>query len=143
MRYHSKAKKKTVVLLDTNILLIPGQFRVDIFAEIERIIEEPYELAVYRGTLEELQRIMERGRGRSHAAARLGKALLAARKVRTLEKRKGPSETLLNTDRFIADFAARNACVVATLDRELQKKILEQGGRCIALRGKDHLVIRD
>ena len=133
-------QKKTIVVLDTNILLVPGQFRVDIFSEIDRLCHFPYELRVCRGTLDELDKIIRTASGRDKAAARLARQLLAAKKVRAIVP--AATKMLLNTDRFIADFAARNRCIVATLDRELQKNLLKEGLRCIVLRGKDHLELK-
>ena len=138
----AKQKSKTIILIDTNFLLIPAQFGVDIFSEIDRLCHVPYELRVYAGTILELEKIARTASGRDKAAARLGRQLLSAKKVKIIKPRPAAIETLLNTDRFIVDFAARNKCIVATLDRELQKVLLEKGIRCIVLRGKDHLEMR-
>ena len=53
-------KKK--VIIDTNFLLIPGQFMVDIFTEIQRILDFPYELYVVGETITELNRLVTVGK---------------------------------------------------------------------------------
>ena len=47
------------VLLDTNFLLIPAQFKVDIFSEIDRICTFQYEIAVLDKTIDELNKIIK------------------------------------------------------------------------------------
>ena len=42
------------IILDTNFLLIPAQFNVDIFSEIERICDFQYQLCIVDKTLSEL-----------------------------------------------------------------------------------------
>ena len=43
------------IYLDTNFLLIPAQFKVDIFEEIERLMDKPYDLYVFDKSLKELE----------------------------------------------------------------------------------------
>ena len=45
------------ILLDANFLMIPAQYHVDIFSEIERICLFPYELWVPQPVKEELTRL--------------------------------------------------------------------------------------
>ena len=41
------------IILDTNFLMIPSMFKVDIFSEIERICDFKYELCIVDKTLDE------------------------------------------------------------------------------------------
>ena len=47
------------VILDTNFLLIPSQFGVDVFSEIERLVHERHEVCVLDKSLDELRLISE------------------------------------------------------------------------------------
>ena len=47
------------IMLDTNFLLIPFQFKVDIFSEIERICNFNYKLCIFEQSLEELNKFCE------------------------------------------------------------------------------------
>ena len=47
------------IILDTNFLLIPIQFKVDIFTEIDKICIFPYKLYIIEGTIDELNKIIE------------------------------------------------------------------------------------
>ena len=45
------------IILDTNFLMIPLQFKVDIFSEIERICNFKYELLVPEASVKELENL--------------------------------------------------------------------------------------
>ena len=51
------------ILLDTNFLLIPSQFKVDIFSEIKRICNFSYKLYVLDKSVGELNYIIENQKG--------------------------------------------------------------------------------
>ena len=59
------------IILDTNFMMVPGQFKVDIFAEIQRICDFSYELVVIKETVEELENIIVKQKGQNKAAAML------------------------------------------------------------------------
>ena len=59
----------TLVLLDTNFLMVPEQFGIDIFSEIERIVPD-CELVTLKSVILELEKIREHaGKGRDKIAA--------------------------------------------------------------------------
>ena len=67
------------VLIDTNMLLVPGQFTLDIFTELDRVMDEPYETAILQGSLDELERIATGAAGagaEDRRAARLAQLLI-------------------------------------------------------------------
>ncbi|ENO12016.1 hypothetical protein MBGDC06_00279, partial [Thermoplasmatales archaeon SCGC AB-539-C06] len=69
------------IILDTNFLLIPAQFKVDIFDEIDRIILEKYQLFVLDKTIDELKKIIadKKQKMRNRRAAKLGLQLLKSK----------------------------------------------------------------
>jgi rRNA-processing protein FCF1 len=119
------------VILDTNALLVPHQHKVDVFAEIGRILSEPYELVTLSGVVDELGRLAGPG-SRDGVAARIALQLLGARAVRVV-----PSEG--HVDRAIIAFAAENKAVVCTNDGELRSKLRKKGVRVLSMRGKTHM----
>ncbi len=125
------------IILDTNFLMIPAQFRVDIFSEIRRICNFRYELAVADKTLEELAKILEKG-GKAKAQALLAMKLLDACKVRILSSK---TATFKNVDKIILFLAAREKAIVATQDAALRKELKKLGLKAIALRQKKYLEI--
>lgn len=136
------------VILDTNMLLVPGQFKVDIFTELDRIIDEPYEIVILDKTLEELKKITETGKGADKQAAKLAGLLIEHQKKRDFNASsrsncKGlkiiSSSSGLYVDDAIIEIAEDE--FVATNDSELKRRLLEKGVRVIYLKQQQHLAI--
>ena len=121
------------ILLDTNFILIPAQFKVDIYAEIDRICPFKYQLYVLDKSLEELESIIITRKGKDKAAAKLAKAILEAKKPKTL---KTTSKDYL--DNIILDL---DGYIVATSDKELRSRLKKKGIKTIVLRQKKYLVL--
>ena len=121
------------ILLDTNFIMIPAQFKVDIYSEIERICDFKYELYVLDKTLSELENIIKTQKGRQKAAARLAKAILEAKKPKTLK----------TTSKDYVDniILGLKGFIVATLDRELRSRLKKNGVATIVLRQKKYLML--
>ena len=73
------------IILDTNFLLIPAQFRVDIFSEIQRIADFRYQLCILDKTLAELKKINQEQRGRYKAAVKLALDLIKKKKPKVIK----------------------------------------------------------
>ncbi len=127
------AKSKRIVL-DTNFLLIPAQFNVDIFTEVQKICDFPYELHIIETTLKELDNIMKKGEGKAKQAAKLALELVKAKDINIM------SSDVAYVDKAILDIADENT-IVATMDRELRKKLKNKGVRLITLRQKKYLTL--
>ena len=119
------------VVVDTNAFLLPGQFGIDLFGELERLLGA-CEVRTIREVAAELEGIA-RGHGRDAAAARLGLSLLS----RCTVEEAGPAGT--DTDARIAQVAARDGSVVVTCDRGLRDDLLARGIAVVSLRGKNRL----
>ena len=90
------------ILLDTNFLLIPHQFRVDIFTQIDRIVTFRYKFFILDKTLEELKKIVEEQKGKDKDAARIALKLIAIKNVGVIE-----TEGNKKTDDIIEDIYKR------------------------------------
>ena len=119
------------ILLDTNFLLIPFQFNVDIFAEIHRIMHEKYEIYTLDKVVDELKTIIndKKQKQKDKKAAKLGLQLLKAKKVKILKTEKGFA------DDIIADL---EGYIIATQDMALKRRLK---GKKIVLRQKKQLII--
>lgn len=116
------------ILLDTNFLLVPYQFRIDIFSRLDELIDGPYELLVPTGAVSELKKI-SRGKGRHAAAARFALKLAAARglkKVRSSGK----------VDDWLVSTAAEKGFWVATNDKLLRNRLKKAGVKAVVLRSR-------
>lgn len=114
------------IILDTNFAVIPFQFKVDIYSEIDRIFDEQYELVFPEICLKELEKL------------KAGKAGLELMKKKNVKFEKTPSAKTV--DDSILSYAKASSAVVATQDRELKKKALKNGLSVISLRKKQFLI---
>lgn len=116
-------------LLDTNSLLIPGKFKLDIFRELEKFGKP--ELYTLELIIQELEKISQ-GSGPDSRHAKLGLGLINKKKVKVLESQG-------NTDSEIIRIALKEGMFVCTQDRELIKKLRDRGVKIISLRQKKYL----
>ena len=123
------------IILDTNFLLIPYQFKVDIFSEIRRICDFNYSLFVIDKTVDELNRIVLSSKVKDRLAAVLALKLIAHAKVKEIKTGKE-----MDADLLIIKAADRDT-IVATQDTALKSRLKQKGAGIISLRKKDHLVI--
>ena len=127
----------TKIVLDTNFLLIPGQFGVDIFSEIRRITDFGYQLVIVEKSLEELKKLLKQGKRADKTAANLAISLLKTQNIKILRLH---SQKKASADDDIAALAG-NDVLVATQDRILQMRVRKKGAKIISLRQKSHLII--
>ena len=118
------------VVLDTNMLLVPYQFGVDVVEEIHRILPEA-EIYTIPQVLEELKRLETSKRMKERLGARIGRRVLERVKILS-DVPPRPADTALLE-------LAKQGYVIATNDRELKKRIWQEGGRVIYLRERNHL----
>lgn len=125
-------KKTWLVLVDTNFLLVPGQFGVDIIGELNRILDVKFEVVVPNVVLDELNVIERKAKGKDLMAVRMAKKLVERFKVVEIGKF-GEKPT----DTQIYEFAVKNSnVVVCTNDKLLKKKLRERGIPVVYLRQK-------
>ena len=120
------------IILDTNFLMIPLQFRVDIFSELNRICHFNYRLLIYGQTVEELKNVMQKQKGLHKKAAQFALKLIKLKNIEIIESGQKDVDSLIleNLDKDT---------VVATQDIMLKKEILEKGSSVVILRKKKHL----
>ncbi len=121
------------IILDTNFLLIPYQFNVDIFAEIARICNFKYELAVLDRTLDELNSIIEKQKGKYKSAASFGLQLLKGKSLKIIR-----THSQKPVDDLLVEHAEKGD-IIATQDSALKQKIKGKTGKIIILRNKKFL----
>lgn len=132
-------KKKTDVILDTNFLMIPGEKGVDIFSEIENIVNEPHEICVIDKSVEELQKIVEKtGKKKEGFNAKLAIILLKQKNLKILS-----SSSEEYADIAILRHAEKHpdSVIVATQDKNLRDKLKNISARVIMLRQEKYLVM--
>jgi hypothetical protein len=125
------------VIIDTNFLLIPYQFKVDIFSEIRRICNVKYDVFVLDKTVGELERIIGKQGGKHREAAKLALGLLKSKGVKVIETREDKV-----VDDIIVELANRKEHIVATQDKGLKRRLKTKGIPVITLRQRQYLVLR-
>lgn len=130
---------KRKVILDTNFLLIPGQFNVNVFAEIELVIGKSVKLYIIDKTINELNKIMVFGKAKDASAAKLGMALAGAHlKQKSLKILPSfPNKSV--DDAVVAK--SNKKIYIATQDKELKKRVKKKGAQVITLKQKKYLVL--
>ncbi|MDG6223562.1 MAG: twitching motility protein PilT [Candidatus Bathyarchaeota archaeon] len=123
------------IILDANFFFIPAQFRLDIFQELENLLNKRFEPILLSSTKKELE-------GLAQSTPKIQKqALLAfkfAEKCRFILVDKKKDETF---DDVIVRVASEWNCPVATNDKELKKRLKEKGITTIFLRQKRRLAV--
>ena len=123
------------IVLDTNFLMIPIQFKVDVFAEIKRLLNEPYELCIYQGTIDELTDLAK-GNSKIAATAKLALTLIKQKNLKSLPN----SINEKYADNLILE-GVTNKDIVCTQDQALKRllRAKHKGIRLIALKSKKYL----
>ncbi|MGB7531976.1 MAG: PIN domain-containing protein [Halobacteriota archaeon] len=137
------------VIVDTNALLIPGEFGVDIFEELERLGYG--HIIVPEAVLSELDRLRQRPnlKGKEKRAANIGHSLLLKYVYEehdgcmvTINKEEEESwgqERERDVDELIIKMALTLKAAVLTSDEPLRRKLSKAGIATVYLRGKSRL----
>lgn len=117
------------VVLDTNALMVPEQFKVEILSELQRLGYT--ECMVPSAVIRELRNLANCARGKDKIAARIGIALAERCKIIEMGKE---SEDALNADQSIENLAIQESVAVFTNDKALKKRLFSKGITVIYLR---------
>ncbi|MBI2128980.1 nucleotide-binding protein [Candidatus Woesearchaeota archaeon] len=120
------------IIIDTNFLTIPAEFKVDIFSEINRICSFNYSLFVLDKSVEELKKMIEAQKGKEKAKARLALQLIENKEIGIIKTNSGKT-----VDDLLVDLSEDGNNIIATQDRELRKRL--KGKNTIFLRNKKYL----
>ena len=102
------------IILDTNFLLIPLQFRVDIFSEISRICNLNYRLYIFNETIDELRNIIETQSAKHKKAAQFALKLIKLKNIGILKSEQK------DVDNAILDSVGSDT-IVATQDAQVKR----------------------
>ncbi len=118
------------VVIDTNFLLLPYQFKVDIFGELQYLIEEPFQIVVSSKVVGELKALAKRV-GKAGAGARVALKLLDFRKQNVKSVSSGAP-----VDDWVFEYSVANHSMVATNDLALKDRLKKARVKVIGLRGR-------
>jgi len=124
----------TRILVDTNFLLIPVRFKVDIFTGSADAVNDITEFYVSSRVLNEIQRLKERSKPSFVKELRLAETY--AGQCTLIED---PSDG--EVDDSLVSLASREGMVLGTIDSELRQKARAAGVKVIYLRQRNYLVL--
>ena len=120
------------IIIDTNFLMIPWQFKVDIFSEFDRICSFNYEMFIFLQSINELKNIAEKQSGKNKKAALFALKLISLKNIKVIKSDEN------DVDKLILK-SIRDDTIIATQDMQLKKELLEKGASVIILRQKKYL----
>ena len=104
------------IILDTNILLVPEKYKVDIFEEIKRICDFKYEIWILKQTIIELEKLKTEGKVADKRAASVGFSLIKSKDLKILSENEG------YTDDIVVNLA-KKGFIAVTQDKELKNRL--------------------
>lgn len=124
------------VILDSNALFVPLQFRIDIFSEIEQLLNRRVELVLLSPVKRELEVLAAKDSPKIQRQATY--ALKLAEKCRYVPIEQAQKEP---TDDVIVRVAKAWNCPVFTNDMQLRRRLRDISVPVIYVRQKSHLEI--
>ena len=128
--------KKLRVILDSNALFVPLQFKIDIFEELKTVLSMKFEPVLLSPIQKELETIAEKGSLKMRKWASY--ALKLAEKCVFLEVEK---KNACSPDEAIIEVARKCNYIVFTNDRKLRKRLRDISVPVIYVRQKSRLEI--
>jgi len=137
MKENPKAQKKPLkVILDSNALFTPLQFKIDIFEELKTLLNRRFEPVLLSPVRQELERLSKESSPQMRKNAAFALKLVEKCKVVVIDET-GTD----NVDDAITKVASRGRCAVFTNDRQLRKKLRDINVPVIYVRQKSRLTI--
>lgn len=130
------AKKTLKIILDSNALFVPLQFKIDVFEELKMVLNRNFEFVLLSPIRRELEKLAEKGSPKTRKNASY--ALKLAEKCRLIEVNE---KYVGSPDDVIVQMAREWNCPVFTNDRQLRKRLRNINVPVIYVRQKSRLEI--
>jgi rRNA-processing protein FCF1 len=127
--------KRLKVILDSNALFVPFQFKIDIFETLETTLGRKFEPILLSPIKKELETIAEKGSPKMQKCASY--ALKLAEKCVFLEV----EDKIAKAPDVIVEMAKKENCLVFTNDRKLRRRLRDISVPVIYVRQKSRLEI--
>jgi len=129
-------KKPVKVILDSNALFVPLQFKIDIFDSLEQLLKRSFELILLSPIKREIETLAKKSSAKMRKNALF--ALKLAEKCIYVEV---DSPTSVPADDVIVEIAGEWKSPVFTNDRQLRKRLRDISVPVIYVRQKSRLEI--
>ena len=121
-----------LVILDSSMLMLPLETRINLSLEIKRLIQSNFEIVIPKIIIEELENLVKETNPSTQHKARF--ALSLAENFKILDSR---IDT--HADEELERLADEYQAIIATNDTLLRKRLRKKGRTVISLRGKNRL----
>jgi rRNA-processing protein FCF1 len=128
------AKKTLKIILDSNSLFVPLQFKIDIFEQLRILLSQNFTPVILRPIQRELEKLAKEGSPQTRKNATYALKLAEKCKFVEIGEKASPDDAILET-------AAKWNCPVFTNDRQLRKKLRDINVPVIYVRQKSRLEI--
>ena len=118
------------VLIDSSVFIAESQYKINVFGQLNELIDGKKEFITLSTVKGELERLGEKESVRG-LNTRIALKLLSKVNIVEVEG--------FNVDDSIVSYAEKNKCVVCTDDRELKSRLLKKGVRTIIIKGRRRL----
>lgn len=137
------------IFLDANFLLIPAQFKVDIYEQFRQLIPGPYQIVVISAVIDELTHKISNLSPTSSLRQQVKLALqILERESHHILEKPRPADPNIGVDDWILQVMldykenfAETELYLATNDKNLRKKALENRFPTVFLRKKQRLEV--
>lgn len=128
------SKRGLIVVLDTSILMLAAEHRIDLFGEISRLIPMAHKCVILTSVYNELNNMINSKSGKEKLLARVALKIAGNCEVVNFEDNRVADDSIL-------EFAKGNVgkVIVATNDAELRRKLRMLSIPVIYVRGFNHL----
>lgn len=121
------------VVLDTNFLLLPFRYKINILKELDHLVEKHHKYVISSRTIDELQRL----------GKKIGKDGMAARlAIKMIDAAKAKFEVIPNdqeVDDWIVEYAAATRAIVCTNDSELRRRLRASKIKIVTMKTKSKI----
>lgn len=124
----------TKLLVDTNFLLIPVRFKVDIFTESQNAVNDIVEFFVSSRVLDEIQILKDRSKGTFVRELKLAEKL--SENCTVIH-----DNSSTRVDQSLINLAVSEDMMIGTADSELRQNARKAGVKVVYLRQKRYLVL--
>lgn len=129
-----QSRKPIKIILDSNALFVPLQFRIDIFEELKKLLKTRFEPVVLSPILQELRKLAEDGSPKMRKDASIALSLVEKCTIGKLA-----DDSMDHPDDAIVRVASEWKCPVFTNDRQLRKRLRDINVPVIYVRQKSRL----
>ncbi|MFT4297671.1 MAG: PIN domain-containing protein [Candidatus Woesearchaeota archaeon] len=131
-----------IIIFDTNFLVIPERFKIDIFSEAKKMIDSAdIGFMVFDKTIYELQKLAS-AKGKTGISAKVALELINSKGINVIntDNREYVDDMLVNYRSYLPDLKAE--VIIATQDKELKERLKKNKIKVLVMANKSKLSIK-